>query len=196
MDPVARITPILRTDEQLLWCGVPDPAVWFTPADAFLIPFSLMWGGFAIFWETGVMRSGGPVFFEFWGVPFVMIGLYFIIGRFIYKRARKRRTVYGITTARAIVLVGAGSVSDTPMRDQPVTVRRSRGGRHASVTIGHPMPSRRRYGGSAYGWPNYANTGMDFFTRGAVSPVAFYDVADPDAMLRALDQARGSSPVV
>jgi len=36
----------------------------------------------------------------------------------------------------------------------------------------------------------YANTGMELFARNVGLPFAFYDVADPDAMLRALDQAR------
>lgn len=110
----------LRPGERLLWSGCPDPAATFTPADAFLIPFSVMWGGFAVFWEVGV-SAGGPNFGTIWGLPFVAIGLYFIFGRFFYKRYRKRRTCYGITDQRALVTVGSGQMSDSPLRDQPVS---------------------------------------------------------------------------
>jgi hypothetical protein len=36
----------------------------------------------------------------------------------------------------------------------------------------------------------YANTGMDFFNRGA-PVVAFYDVEEPDGLLAAIERARG-----
>jgi hypothetical protein len=189
MDPFMELQSHLRADEQLLWHGVPDQRVWFTPADAFLVPFSIIWCAFAIFWEAGVVASGGPAFFEAWGIPFVAVGVYFVAGRFAYKRYRKGRTIYGITSQRALI-ADSRSFADTPLQYQPVTVRRARDGRHASILFGNAVgpgrSSRIRAGGSGY----YANTGMDLFARGASLPFAFYDVADADAMLAALDQAR------
>jgi hypothetical protein len=185
-DPYVQLQARLRSGERLLWSGCPDPEVWFTPADAFLIPFSILWGGFAIFWEAGV--SGGPVFGVIWGIPFVAVGASMIVGRFFYKRYRKKRTCYGISDQRAIVAVGA-VFSDSPLRNQPVTVRRSRNGRHATAIIG-AWPGQRRTGG-LYSASFYANTGMELVARHMALPVAFYDVADPDAMLTALDQVRG-----
>jgi hypothetical protein len=186
-----RIQQHLRPGEQLLWCGSPDPAVWFTTADLYLIPFSIAWCGFAVFWEAGASGGGGP-FFAAWGAMFVVIGLYMVIGRFFYKHHRKKQTVYGITTQRALVAVGAQSLTDSPWLGTPITIQRSRDGRHASVILeGTAAPARSFGRRNTYrGWPG--NSGLDAFPwRTASAPVAFYDVANPDSMLAALDQARG-----
>src|SRR5947199_5117480 len=111
----------LRPGERLLWTGRPDPAVLFGPKDLFLIPFSLMWGGFAIVWEAAVITSGDNPFFVLWGIPFVLIGLYMIAGRFLFKRRRKQKTVYGLTEERALVAVGDSSLSDTPTKYVPAS---------------------------------------------------------------------------
>jgi hypothetical protein len=174
-----RLRPLLRQGEQLRWVGQPDPRVLFTPADLFLVPFSLMWGGFAVFWEIQVLTSGGSTFFALWGIPFVLIGLYFIVGRFIYKKHRKRKTVYGLTDSRAIVSSSERSVDDMPLNGTPVRVNRSRSGRHVSIMFG---------GGGRQN--TYLNTGLDFFNFGQAQGVAFFDVGDPDALLRELDKAR------
>jgi hypothetical protein len=42
VDPAAQLQLYLRPGEQLLWSGRPDPNVRFTPADAFLVPFSIL----------------------------------------------------------------------------------------------------------------------------------------------------------
>ena len=93
----------LGADEKVLWVGRPDPAKHFGKADWFAVPFSLLWGGFALFWEASVIASGGG-FFVLWGLPFVGIGLYMMFGRFFYKARQKRRTWYDVTNERVIKL--------------------------------------------------------------------------------------------
>jgi hypothetical protein len=194
MDPMEQVREHLRDDEELLWRGAPDESVRFTAQDAFLVPISILWCGFALIWEAAAFSSSSPPFFKLWGIPFVAVGLYFVAGRFFYKSYRKRRTGYAITGYRAMI-VGPRSFADLPLRDQPVTIRRSRDSRHASVTFENAlMPGtgqRRRWG-----MPGYVagpNTGMELLSPGIRQPFAFYDVASPDAMLRALDQARTRS---
>ena len=189
-DQLMALQAQLRDNEQLLWHGVPDTRVWFAPADAYLIPFSIAWCAFAIFWESSVIRSGGPSFFAAWGIPFVAAGLYFVVGRFFYKRYRKGRTVYAITTQRALI-IGPRTAVDLPLQQQPVSVRWSRDGRHASVVFdASTRPNRGGILRAASTNSYYGNTGMEPMARGAGLPFAFYDVADPQAMLAALDQAR------
>ena len=93
----------LSKDESILWIGRPNPMWLLGPDDIFLIPFSLVWGGFALFWEAAV-SSGGTSVFCLWGIPFVVLGQYFIWGRFIYKYLRRQKTYYAITDQRALVL--------------------------------------------------------------------------------------------
>lgn len=135
MDPLGQLQPYLRDDEQLLWYGTPDPRVWFTSADVFMVPFSILWCAFAIFWESGVTSSGAPVVFKLWGIPFVAAGLYIVFGRFLYKRYRKSRTAYAVTTRRAMI-ASPRTFADMPLRDQAVTIQRAHDSRHASVVIG------------------------------------------------------------
>lgn len=185
-DPRSRILPLLRQGERLLWVGRPDPWVRFTSADAFLVPFSILWGGFAIFWMISAITMAQQPFFALWGIPFVLVGLYFIFGRFIFKKRRKLRTVYGLTDRRAIVCVGDRSVSESPFNGTPTKVDRSKDGRHISVTFGYQGM------GGLFGGGMPQNAGLDFFSLGQGQTVAFYDVEDSGELFRALDQAKVS----
>jgi hypothetical protein len=67
--------------------------------------------GFAVFWEASVLVGIGsagrpPIFFVVWGIPFVLIGLYLFVGRFIIRAVVSRRTQYVITDRRALVIGG------------------------------------------------------------------------------------------
>ncbi|QPC84688.1 hypothetical protein G4Y79_10015 [Phototrophicus methaneseepsis] len=94
----------LMDDENILWMDQPSSRKLLSPNDIFLIPFSLMWGGFAIFWTLSAASSGAPFFFVLWGVPFVVVGQYFIWGRFVYKYFRREQTFYAITSRRVLIL--------------------------------------------------------------------------------------------
>jgi hypothetical protein len=168
-DVRGQLMPYLLDGEVLLWTGRPDPAKHLSPSDRYMVPFSLMWGGFAIFWEAVVLASGAPLVMPIFGLFFVTLGLYFIAGRFFMKARRKRQMVYGLTDRRALV-ARVGALSEAPVQHEPIDQRRSRDGRHLTVTFGKPATGRSAAG-------IYANTGMDFFGQGG-SPLGFYDVSD------------------
>jgi hypothetical protein len=109
-DSAAAVQPELTSGETVLWAGQPDTSVIFHKEDASLIPFSLLWGGFAVFWEGSVAGMWGAhsshrwTFGPLWGVPFVLVGQYLIWGRFFYAVWLKGRTHYAVTNRRVIMV--------------------------------------------------------------------------------------------
>ena len=96
----------LDPNEKLVWAGQPRKGIVFRTADIFVIPFSLLWCGFAIFWFKTALNSGAPIFFAMFGIPFVIIGLIFVFGRFIIDAKHRDSTYYGITEDRIIIKSG------------------------------------------------------------------------------------------
>jgi Bacterial PH domain len=105
-DIANELSPILGPNEKLAWTGRPRGGFILRRSDAFLIPFSLFWGGFAFFWEGGVMFTNAPFFFKLWGIPFVAVGIYIIAGRFFVDAKKRANTIYGITQDRIIIRSG------------------------------------------------------------------------------------------
>jgi hypothetical protein len=94
----------LLPGERIVWSGTPGQGILFNSRDILLIPFSLMWGGFAIFWEvTTLSMRRTPMFFRLWGIPFVLIGLYFIFGRFFFDAYLRSKMQYAVTNRRILI---------------------------------------------------------------------------------------------
>lgn len=143
----------LAAGEELLWAGRPPQGLRLQPGDWFLIPFSLMWGGFAIFWEVMAVVGQAPWFASLWGIPFVLIGLYLIAGRFWHDAAHRRRTAYGVTPERVVIISGLfsrriKSIDLDTLSDVTLTERRGGAG---TVSFGPSSTLPGWYGG--VGWP-------------------------------------------
>lgn len=143
----------LSRDEKLLWSGQPRGGIQFRGSDLLMIPFSLMWGGFAFFWEFSVTNSGAPTFFSLWGVPFVLIGTYMIVGRFFADAWMRSKTQYFLTDQRVLIVSGifSSSAKSLPLRSLPDFTFSERGDGSGTITLGS---SNLPFGGLAVqGWP-------------------------------------------
>ena len=111
--------PYLLTGERMLWSGQPKQGLTLSGKDAYLIPFSIMWGGFAIFWNAAVWlapfdtkTSANPDwFFRLWGLPFLVVGIYMIVGRFFHDAYIRKKLLYAVTNQRVLTLRGSKIIS-------------------------------------------------------------------------------------
>jgi hypothetical protein len=181
LDLAQNFQPDLLRDEKVVWAGQPDPRFRFTGGDIFLVPFSLLWGGFAIFWEAAVLgflggKGPAPVFFALWGIPFVVVGQYIIWGRFLYKAYRNRRTFYALTNQRVLILatMRARRLQTLFLNQLPVINKSVR--RDGSGTLEFGVSPNWAAG-------VYANSGMDFLAgRSGPAAPAFYEIPDVNSI--------------
>jgi hypothetical protein len=183
------VQPELVSGETLIWAGRPSPRPLFHKNDVFLVPFSLMWGGFAILWLAGVAGLWGPdssegepwTFGIFWGIPFVLIGQYFIWGRFIYAAWKKKGTYYAVTNRRVMVIQnGWGRKMVAAYLDTlPTLYRETTSGKIGTLRFAEQAPVWSQRNGFAM-W--------DCMAVGTTP--AFVDVEDVDGIYRLVSDLR------
>lgn len=96
----------LSAGEHLLWFGRPRQGFFLRKEDAFFIPFTLFWCGFIAFWEWAADAMDAPLYFKLFGIPFVIAGFYMLVGRFFVDVWTRRKTYYGVTDQRIIIVSG------------------------------------------------------------------------------------------
>lgn len=133
------INRYLTPDEYVLWNGRPGKGELLTKYDIYMVPFSIMWCGFAIIWETSVILMSAPLLFKLWGIPFVCVGLYMVFGRFIMKSYIRKKTIYVITNKR-IFCFFKNQINTMDYHIHPTrTVTRHRNG-YGSIYFSTSMP--------------------------------------------------------
>lgn len=70
-----------------------------------LIPLSVLWSGFAFWWEYTVIREGVWLFAVV-GAVLVAGGAYLLVGRFVVESYRRSTAAYGLTDRRVIIVCG------------------------------------------------------------------------------------------
>jgi hypothetical protein len=181
------IQPELLSGESIVWTGQPRTSVIFHKEDAFLIPFSLLWGGFAIFWAAsvsgiwGTQSHGRWTFGMMWGVPFVLIGQYMIWGRFFYAAWLKGRTHYAVTNRRVIVVQEGWKrqLASAYLDSLPSIIKEGNSGGIGILRFGElqPMSSRNRGFGA---WNGLSVGGIP----------TFVDIEDVDSVYRLVSDLR------
>ena len=103
--------PDLLEGEEILWTGRPEPSVVLAGADVAVIPVTIWLGSLAIYAGTSLLRRlpGASAPSEILvplvgGIPFLLVGFYLALGRFIFKVWRKKRTYYAVTNLRVLAL--------------------------------------------------------------------------------------------
>ena len=131
--------------ERVRWSGRPGQGVIFTARDFFLIPFSLLWCGLAIFWTVMATQGGARVFFQVWGLMFVCIGLFFTLGRFAVDAWLRGRIRYAVTDRRILILREGPFMAFTALElDRLPELRLSEGsGGRGTIRFGQSYPMWR-----------------------------------------------------
>ena len=179
--------PMLSSGERILWEGQPKPGIWFEPADAFAIPFSVLWFGLLLL-GFGAMIWGEPTHVDpmaYVVLPlFGFVGLYVTVGRFIVARYARSRTHYYLTERRAIIRTGILRRRERSVNLSATSEIRLNTSRDGTGTIefGQSSPFYRMMPRS---WA--------FGQSGSLSP-AFERISDPEAVYRrVLDLQAGTN---
>ncbi len=161
--------------EAVLWKGKPDENKLLTSQDAFLIPFSIMWCGFAIVWESIAIFSGAPFFFCIFGIPFVCIGLYFVFGRFIHQKHTFKNTRYALTTHRAICYKKGKVITCDYLNEPAITLKLKKDGT-GTIT----------FGSNPFGYYK----GFDILNKTAYNNTEFVNIPDAQNVHRLINQQK------
>ena len=153
--PPEDIRQQLSPNESTLWWGRPRQGLVFRGSDTFLIPFSLLWCGFAIFWESLVLSSPtASAFFILWGLPFVAIGIYMVVGRFFVEARQRSNTFYAVTPERVLIVSGLFSRKVKSLNLKTITDISLSQGRNneGSIMFGPQISFAPMFGGIS-SWP-------------------------------------------
>ena len=133
----------LEDGEELVWSGMPKQGLLLQATDVIAIPASLLWGGFALYWEYEVVSTHQFWVLQLWGIPFVLLGLFMIVGRFFTDSALRAHTYYGLTDKRILIEVN-DKVQSYPLSDISgigITTSSDRSGTLAFGVPGTPVPT-------------------------------------------------------
>lgn len=105
-DPADEIRSHLDIGERLLWSGRPRQGLVFRFEDIFIIPLALFWTvsmSVAVISGKFAEETSVPPLLM---VPFLLLGAHFAVGRTVVDILSRRRTSYGVTSNRIIIVHG------------------------------------------------------------------------------------------
>ena len=102
----------LSANEEIRWIGLPSPSITLTTYDIFFTLFGAICMLFIIVWEglvtyaTFQLIAHQPsiLFLHVFGLIFFFISVYMMVGRYYYRKHKKRHLSYAITSKRALIL--------------------------------------------------------------------------------------------
>ncbi len=106
MDEFQFFSPYMESGEYVLWQGKPGKGNFFSSINWAIVVFSLFWLCFSLCWEAAAIASGAPVFFAFFGLPFIIIGVLMLYNGLFRHAGRRGKSLYLITNRRILVKNG------------------------------------------------------------------------------------------
>jgi hypothetical protein len=110
--PLAYAEPVrakLTKGETTLFVARPPHGILFRKMDWFVVPFALLWTAFACQWEWRALKAGCPAVF---GLAFVAIGFYILVGRYFHDAHIRSKTWYAVTNRRCLIVTD-GKIIET-----------------------------------------------------------------------------------
>ena len=105
MDEFSFVQSYLSGGEYVLWQGKPGKVRLLDPFYLSTALFAIPWLAFCGYWEYMAIRSGGN-FMVLWGVPFILVGLYMLVGRPLNAIRLRGRTCYVSTNRKLLIRAG------------------------------------------------------------------------------------------
>ena len=175
----------LIAGEQVLWSGQPERAP-FCKRDILEWPFGVFWLAFSIFWMYGVSgrfdnKAGkGSPWFVLFGIPFVLIGLYLVMGKFLYRYWKRGRTYFAVSNKRVLVITNAARKTciSAYLESLPAITKSIGRSGVGTLRFGNPLPAYARWWG--FPWADESADGVP----------AFYDIRDAEMVFRLVSELR------
>src|SRR4051794_35156012 len=115
--PTEAIRKELAPGERVLWSGSSVRGLRLESGDPSKSGFGLIFFSFSVFWLHGAwIQTSGPnsaegALFPLFGVPFVLVGFYLLVGHFFWSALCRKYTEYAVTDQRVIVRSGIFSTT-------------------------------------------------------------------------------------
>ncbi len=115
---------ILAPNERILWQGRPGTGLSFNADALAKSAFGLFFFGFSIFWivsaftATAKSGDGSANVFPLFGIPFVAVGFYLVIGQYFWSVYVRGNTWYSLSDQRAFIarqIFGTKSLKSYPI---------------------------------------------------------------------------------
>ena len=130
---------MLDPDETILWQGhPPTKLLLFSKPDVFLVPFSLVWAGFAVPGSISTFLWPKSLVELPFALLFLVASIYFSIGRFFISQRMRKKTVYCVSNKRAFIATYgiSGRIDSKPLHPSlAIALEPSEPG---SITLGDP----------------------------------------------------------
>jgi hypothetical protein len=94
--------PFLGPGERVVWTGRPVSGLFLTGNDWLLIPFSVAWSAMALYGTSSLVLSRPTLMSVVFGTVFGLAAVFFVAGRFVIDAWIRSRTLYAVTTRRAL----------------------------------------------------------------------------------------------